>query len=326
MKKFLQENINKIKDNITTKYNKIKDKDNNSKKIIDSSSNENNNTLSKNNKKQNNTKQEQEKNEKFPKKGYGLFCQNLINLNSIEFNFKENKYFDSDELSIDTLSIKNSTNANKSINPVFLIAVVSFHHKKGSIVEYSYPNNSDIIQLNSSSFFKNYVNEKDKIKVLEDIYYQLTYFCLPDSVHLNNEDFQFFTIQNYSKMLYGVSCYRQIKTNVKKDDIDNTRNCIQKALCILSEYPLFGIFYNKLNITISAFFDQTSLTDKQIISDMYSNYNAISIKNINVNELFLSFSLKKIISLTKFKVRIYSSISILINNKYLRLLQYLNLF
>ncbi len=65
-------------------------------------------------------------------------------------------------------------------------------------------------------------------------------------------------------MLYGVSCYKQIKTTSNDIDNDNTRDCVQKAICIVSKFPLFGQFYSKLNSTMSAFFNQNTLKDKQV--------------------------------------------------------------
>ena len=99
---------------------------------------------------------------------------------------------------------------------------------------------------------------------LEDILNQITYFCLPDAVHTTNEDSQFFLIQNYNALLYGISCYKQIKTNSNEIDDNNTRHCVQKAICFLTRLPLFGQFYSKLSSTINAFFNQNTLKDKQV--------------------------------------------------------------
>lgn len=102
---------------------------------------------------------------------------------------------------------------------------------------------------------------------LEDILNQITYFCLPDAVHTTNEDSQFFFIQNYNALLYGISCYKQIKTNSSEIDDDNTRHCVQKAICFVTKLPLFGQFYSKLSSTISAFFNQNTLKDKQVTNN-----------------------------------------------------------
>lgn len=283
MKKFFQENYHRIKENISHKINKNKDGVSTDEEIGT-----------------NQTKKEKEavedsqattlkssakiKKEKLPSKGFGVFCKNIISIHEKKQHQEtKNKYYEttSDELA--------------SESSIFLIAAIGFHHKKGSEVEYFYPSKQNII--NNHKSFQGLNND-----VIDNILNQLTYLCLPDAVHLTNEDTQFFIIQNFSRLLFGVSCYRQQKTNSKVKDTDNTRDCLQKAICILSTYPLFGIYYSKLSLTVHAFFNQETLMDKQILIELYNNYEALSFRNINMNELFLSFSLKKLLKFTKHKV------------------------
>jgi hypothetical protein len=80
-------------------------------------------------------------------------------------------------------------------NPFLLVAVVAFHHKKGSIIEFIHPNKEEIIQTHQDYLSSLLSNPAEK--VIDDILNQLTYFCLPDAVHNTNEDAQFFFIQNY---------------------------------------------------------------------------------------------------------------------------------
>ena len=142
----------------------------------------------------------------------------------------------------------------------------------------------------------------DRDLILDDILNQLTYFCLPDAVHTTNEDSQFFFIQNYQTILYGISCYRQIKTNSLEVDDQNTRDCVQKAMCIVSKVPLFAHFHSKLSSTMTAFFNQNTLKDKVILEELYANYESISFKNLNINEIFMSFSLRKLFMFCKEKI------------------------
>jgi len=99
---------------------------------------------------------------------------------------------------------------------------------------------------------------------LEDILNQLTFLCLPDMIHTTNEDEQFFFIQNFKNLIFGTSCYKQVKTDSIELDNENTRNCVQKAICIVSKFPLFGQMYSKLNTTLSVFFSQNTLKDKNV--------------------------------------------------------------
>lgn len=192
-----------------------------------------------------------------------------INLNSNEnsINLNLNEY--SNNLS----SLNNNFN---SFNQILFVAVVGFHHKKGSIVEYTYPNKEDIIKTNYE-YLKDLIDfEACEVKniedAMEDIFNQLTFFCLPDMVHMNNEDAQFFFIQNYKNILYGISCYKQVKTNSLELDDENTRHCVQKGVCIVTKLPLFGQMYSKLSTTVSVFFNQNSLKDKKVNFFYYYNF------------------------------------------------------
>ena len=195
-------------------------------------------------------------------------------------------------------------------NPILYIGVISFNQKKGAIVEFTYP---DIQTLKDNKESKEYLeslcdkNNKDLNsieKVIENINYQLTYLCMPDGAHILKNDSQFFLIQNLPKLLYGISCYRQLQTTqaMKEDEQENTRDYIQKAMCIVSKVPLFGQMSSKLSVTMLAYFNQESLKDKKIIEELYSNYKISKMNSINVNEILASFSLKKLLSLTGEKI------------------------
>ena len=195
-------------------------------------------------------------------------------------------------------------------NPILYIAVISFNQKKGAIVEFTYP---DIDTLKNTPDSKEYItsliDKENKSldsfdKVIENINYQLTYLCMPDGAHILKNDSQFFLIQNLPKILYGISCYRQLETTpaMKEDEQENTRDCVQKAMCIVSKVPLFGQMISKLSVTMLAYFNQESLKDKKIIAELYGNYKISSKNTINVNEIMASFSLKKLLSLTNDKI------------------------
>ena len=195
-------------------------------------------------------------------------------------------------------------------NPILYIAVISFNQKKGAIVEFTYPDNENLKNNKESKEYLESLCDKnnkdlDSIeKVIENINYQLTYLCMPDGAHILKNDSQFFLIQNLPKLLYGISCYRQLQTTqaMKEDEQENTRDYIQKAMCIVSKVPLFGQMASKLSVTMLAYFNQESLKDKKIIEELYNNYKISIMNTINVNEILASFSLKKLLSLTGDKV------------------------
>ena len=155
-------------------------------------------------------------------------------------------------------------------SPILLIALISFHHKKGSIIEYSFPPKESLHESPNISYLIKNRNISIE-KFVEDLFQKLTYICLPDGIHCTKSDTQFFIIQDYNYPLYGISCYEQIKSE-RDDTIENTRHFIQKSLCILTILPLYSPLYAKLSATIETFFNQSSLKDKNIINDLYQNF------------------------------------------------------
>ena len=127
---------------------------------------------------------------------------------------------------------------------------------------------------------------------------------MPDGVHSLSIDTQYFLIQNFKHILFGISCYQQIQVtqNLKEDEQENTRECVQKAMCIVAKVPLFSQMISKLNVTMSAYFNQNSLKDKTIIKELYTNFELNKYKKLNVNEITENFSIKKLLFLLKEKI------------------------
>ena len=136
---------------------------------------------------------------------------------------------------------------------------------------------------------------------------------MPDGAHSLTSDSQFFLIQNFSKILFGISCYRQIKVTqaMKEDEQENTRDSVQKSMCIISKLPLFGQMASKLSITMLAYFNQDSLKDKKIIKDLYMNYDKNCLDRVNVGEILESFSLKRLIYFYFMREKIFFLIKLL---------------
>ena len=196
-------------------------------------------------------------------------------------------------------------------NPILYIAVISFNQKKGSIIEFTYPEKSVLLEKNQDSklFFESLIDKNNKEsdtteKIFNNINNQLTYLCIPDGAHSLTSDSTFFLIQNFPRILFGISCYRQLKITqaMKEDEQENTRDCVQKAMCIISTLPLFGQMASKLSVTMLAYFNQDSLKDKKIIADLYSNYANNFMNKIKIDEILENFSLKRLIYFTRDKI------------------------
>ena len=196
-------------------------------------------------------------------------------------------------------------------NPILYIAVISFNQKKGSIIEFTYPEKSVLLKKNEDSkiFFESLIDKNNKEsdtieKIFDNINNQLTYLCIPDGAHSLDSDSTFFLIQNFPRILYGISCYRQLKITqaMKEDEQENKRDCVQKAMCIISTLPLFGQMVSKLSVTMLAYFNQESLKDKKIIADLYGNYSNNFMNRIKIDEILENFSLKRLIYFTRDKI------------------------
>ena len=181
---------------------------------------------------------------------------------------------------------------NKISNHLIFLALVSFHQKKGSVIECTFPKREDLQNnpIIKTLFNFNFSTAK---QLLDDLFTQLTNNALTDGIHLVNKDTDFFFIHNYQKPIYCLSHYVQVKTdtieesnkNVIDDFQKNERNCIQKALCIVSTLPFFGNsiiyqnFYTQLINQMDTFMSQKSLNDKSNLDLLYN-----SLFNINDTE------------------------------------------
>ena len=251
-----------------------------------------------------------------------LFSENNEFIKNIFFSLQSNEIIISPEkYASDFIPInKYFKQEHYTSNPILYIAVVSFNHKKGSIIEFTYPDREELLEKNeeSKSFFESLIppgESMTKENVFDNINNQLTYLCMPDGAHSLTSDSQFFLIQNFSKILFGISCYRQIKVTqaMKEDEQENTRDSVQKSMCIISKLPLFGQMAAKLSITMLAYFNQDSLKDKKIIKDLYINYDKNYLDRVNVGEILVSFSLKRLIYFTRDKI--FSLIKLLMLEK-----------
>ena len=195
------------------------------------------------------------------------------------------------------------TKQNKLTNHLIFLALVSFHQKKGSVVECTFPKRDDLQNNPILKLLLNFKYSSPK-DIINDLFIQIPIYALTDGIHLVNKDTQFFFIYNYQKPLYCLSHYVQIKTegNGKNDNgvIDdfqkNERNCIQKALCVVSTIPLFGNsiiyqnFYSQLINQMDTFMSQKSLNDKTNLDILYNNL--LKINDIENNKWI--FNLRKI--------------------------------
>ena len=169
-------------------------------------------------------------------------------------------------------------------NNLLYLALVSFHQKKGSVIELTFPPIDKLINEPNDEL-KNLVEENNSINnniegIINNINSQLVNYSLMDGIHLVDNDTQIYILHNYKKPIYCLSYYVQVKTGngypQKEDSFqENVRECIQKAVCIVTLKPffthklLYQNFYTYLTCQMNAFMEQESLNEKTKLKILY---------------------------------------------------------
>ena len=158
------------------------------------------------------------------------------------------------------------------------IHIIGFHHKRGSIIEFSYPKeiNCDL----------------------------LPYLALPDCAH--NEivnyiqaDTFFFILKVDSEVKHCISCFRQIPNNNITEEMN--RNFIQKAIVVVSNLPFYGIIASRMQPTTQAYFEQKNFTNTDIISDTFISLQS-NLRICSFGDLSIGFSTRILLHHFKEKV------------------------
>ena len=176
-----------------------------------------------------------------------------------------------------------NTKENNNNDQILFLALITFHHKQGGVVECTFPPKEKIISSGKLDELVDKNNEKVNSKelVLDFILNILVNNCLIDGIHLVDTDSNFFFIHDLNKIIYCLSYYVQKKTddkeNIIEDDFqENIRGCIQKSICIVSTLPLFGNiltydnYYTHLSTQMNLYMNQKSLNDKSALIDIYN--------------------------------------------------------
>ena len=128
-----------------------------------------------------------------------LISENLSNLinKDKEAILKENdngKYENAYDL------IRNIENNNIN-NHILFLALITFHHKEGAMVECTFPSKEEIISSEKLSSLVDENNEKINSKnlVLDYILSNLVNYCLIDGIHLTDNDSNFFLFMIFLK-------------------------------------------------------------------------------------------------------------------------------
>ncbi|XP_040570025.1 late secretory pathway protein AVL9 homolog [Lepeophtheirus salmonis] len=175
---------------------------------------------------------------------------------------------------------------------VLHVLVVGFHHKKGCIVEYSWP---PMIP-----------GGKPQGPELPSQWRHLPSLSLPDGSHNYRQDASVFHLPDLHdprKTVFGISCYRQIESDkLYNKSTEITRSSVQKALCVLSRLPLYGQIRVKMSLITEAYFREADFTRWDLIHQTYDNLNAcLEDSMLYTQQLYVGLSARNLVA--RFKQR-----------------------
>ncbi|GFQ99015.1 late secretory pathway protein AVL9 homolog [Trichonephila clavata] len=176
--------------------------------------------------------------------------------------------------------------------PIIHVFVIGFHHKKGCVVEYSYP-----------PLFE---GENVKGSDLPEPWKQLPTLALPDGAHNYEKDTIYFhlpSLDNPHQTVFGISCYRQMNAeNLLRRSSDITRETVQKSVCVLSKVPLYGLIQAKLELITHAYFDERDFSKVSLLEETYKNLNSSLPKDLSDGQqAFLGLSVRDFVLRFKHK-------------------------
>ena len=231
------------------------------------------------------------------------FTDNLSNLIKKEKNSIIKENFNEKYENAYDLVFNNGNKYNN--NHILFIALITFHHKLGGIIECTFPPKEEIIyneELRSLIDNEKFISPDS---IIEFISNNLINNCLIDGIHLSDNDTNFFFIHDFKKPLYCLSYYIQKKTDNQENKIEdnfqeNIRGCIQKSICIISTLPLFGNiniyqnYFSNLTNQMTIYMNQKSLNDKNVLNDIYNKL----LYEFEPNKKWI-FNLRKVVLLLK---------------------------
>lgn len=169
------------------------------------------------------------------------------------------------------------------LRPILHILVVGFHHQKGSTIEYSHP------PLPVTSQTSRAEEQSITTSVATSRWRNLPHLALPDGCHNYEKESVYFVLPHLSdpdKCVYGIACCRQIDvqslTHISKDV---TRSTVQKSICVISQYPVFGFIEAKLDLVTHTYFNGKDFSDVKILDETYENLNIASSDSFQVSPI-----------------------------------------
>ena len=137
------------------------------------------------------------------------------------------------------------------------VLLVGFHHLVGSQIEFIYPPIEQDSDYNLTTEFLAKISQK----------------ALPDGSHLQSFGQVFFILNDNKNLYHCISSYGQIEASLLPHEDSISRTFVQKAVCVLTKVPIYGLLKDKIHMSMKALFGQKDFKETQILEDLYLSSN-----------------------------------------------------
>ena len=156
---------------------------------------------------------------------------------------------------------------------ILAVALVGFHHSKGSLLEFTHPQTRDL------SCFKHLIHQ-----------------ALPDGAHNVGAGSVCFVVnlmatgedESPPSNCMVVSCFRQIPTGelgTAGQEEGFTRTTVQKAVCVVSQVPAYGLIEARLRMVTEAYFNGKNFSDKSLLIELYDYLRKAASRDAPLGEI-----------------------------------------
>eukprot|EP00923_Selenidium_pygospionis_P033886 GHVN01059331.1.p1 GENE.GHVN01059331.1~~GHVN01059331.1.p1 ORF type:complete len:1342 (+),score=180.28 GHVN01059331.1:981-5006(+) len=176
------------------------------------------------------------------------------------------------------------------------IMVVGFHDVRGPILEWCYPpefadissspTNKDSKEMDSEApqtptttpyYFTGWSHCRvDWVSAFQSSSRYIPFLALPDAAHRTESGYVHFLLPaSETAPVYGVSCYRRVRADPvgKFSESGSQRQFIQKAVCLLSQAPFWGLLQFRLQPVTVAYFKQRDFSNRLILVQFFDHLN-----------------------------------------------------
>ena len=83
----------------------------------------------------------------------------------------------------------------------------------------------------------------------------------------------YFILQDSDHFYHCISSYGQIAANLLPQEDSISRTFVQKAVCVLTKVPIYGLLKDKIHIAMTCLFDQRNFKETKILEELYLSSN-----------------------------------------------------